>query len=134
MPAPAPHNGSETDEQDLSNPGVFVGSVIADAKGWVEAQKKYTGLVVSERLGQLTGALLTDIVLAALFGSALLMCSLALGLYLGELLGSTALGLLLLGVAYLLAALIFLGYGKGRMRDRVTLYIINTLRDEDPLS
>lgn len=127
--------GHRREHKDGAPPelGAFVDDVAQDVKGWVEAQKEYTLLVVSERVGRLSGSLMLTALIALLLAGALLMCAVALGAYLGELLHSVPLGFLCAGGGYLLIALCVAVFGQRWIKDRITLAIINASRDEDPL-
>ncbi|MEZ4739411.1 MAG: phage holin family protein [Flavobacteriales bacterium] len=116
--------------QDL---GVFLDQVTNDAKGWVQAQKEYTILIASERFGRMSGSLVGMIVLMVFLAGALFMCTAALALYLGQVLGSIPLGFVCVGGLYLLLAGLFHLFGRRKIQDLVTLTIINSSRDEDPI-
>jgi hypothetical protein len=114
--------------------GVFLDHLSQDAKGWVEAQKEYTLLIVSERFGRMSASLLVVFLLALFLSTAVLMSTIALGLYLGELWNSMPLGFLCISGGYLLLALLFVLFGKQPIKDMITLNIINASRDEDTVS
>lgn len=113
--------------------GIFLDQVSNDAKGWVTAQKEYTLLLVSERFGRMSGSLVGMILLMMFLAGALFMCTAALALYLGHVLHSLPLGFVCVGGLYLVLAGLFHLFGRRKIQDLVTLTVINSSRDEDPI-
>jgi hypothetical protein len=131
-----PHNVDRQGPEDRTPPdlGVFLDHVTEDAKGWLEAQKEYTLLIVSERFGRMSASLAVVLLMALLVAGALLMSSIALGLYLGEQWNSMPLGFLCVAGLYLVLAVLFFLFGRRAVKDMITLNIINASRDEDTVS
>ena len=116
------------DERDL---GVFMDSMMAEAKGWFEAQKDYYALVASERAAKAASGVLSGVVMIVLLGSVLVFLNIAAGLWLGQMLHNMALGFLIVGGAYLVLFLIFQFIWRGKVKDRFVLRIINALHGKD---
>ncbi|MCB0770961.1 MAG: hypothetical protein KDC00_11230 [Flavobacteriales bacterium] len=130
------HDASRPGPGDRTPPdlGVFLDHVTDDAKGWFEAQKEYTLLIVSERFGRMSAALAVVLLMGLLVAGAVLLGSLALGLYLGDLWNSLPLGILCVAGAYLILAMLFFIFGRRPIKDMIILHIINASRDEDSIS
>lgn len=111
--------------------GLFMDAVVEDGKGWLEAQKAYGILVGSEKLGRLSGTLLVAVVSALFIGAVLVMCSVALAIWLGRMLGDMALGFLTVAGIFLLLTIIFYLIWRHMLRDRITLAIINAAYEKD---
>ncbi|MCB0763274.1 MAG: phage holin family protein [Flavobacteriales bacterium] len=118
-------------DEDNPDLGLFMDAVVDDAKGWTEAQKNYLTLVASERAGKLSGTLLVAVVSALFVAMVLVMCSLALALWLGEVFNSTPLGFLAVGGIYVVLTIIFYQIWRHILRDRITLSIINAAYEKD---
>lgn len=120
---------------DGSTPGPDIGSYLddltGDARAWYEAQKAYTKLEVSERIGKLSGMLAFGIVMGMLAATVLVMWFVALAIWLGHLLGHMALGFLVSGGIFLVCAGIFYLLWRNGLKDKVTLAVINAMYDED---
>lgn len=125
------HKGDTTGERPDADLGVLLDDVVADAKGWLEARKEVMILEAGERVGRVSGAMVSNLILAALLGTALLMASLALGFWSGKLLGDMGYGFLLVAAFYLLVALLFSLFGSKQIRAIITLHMINATRDEE---
>lgn len=116
-----------------ATPGIddVLGTVLDDSKEWLEAQVAYSKLAVSETLGKLSGALILGFVMALFITGGLLMCSIALALWLGQLMNSLALGFLsTAGIFIVLAAVVYFLFGPA-IRNVITLSIINTIHEKD---
>lgn len=119
---------SGEDNPDL---GLFMDAVVEDGKGWLEAQKQYATLAGSEKLGKLSGTLLVAVVSALFIAAVLVMCSMALAIWLGRLIGDLALGFLSVGGIYLILTIIFYLIWRHMLRDRITLSIVNAAYERD---
>lgn len=122
------HVTGDRPEPDL---GVLLDDVVGDAKGWLETQKEVLILEAGERLGRVSGSIVSNLIVYALVGVALIMASLALGYWLGQLLDNMAYGFLIVAGSYMLAALLFAVFGSKQLRENITLHIINATRDEE---
>lgn len=114
-------------------PGIddVVGTVLDDSKEWLDAHVAYSTLVGSERLGKLSGTLVIGFVMALFIVCGLLMCSVALAIWFGQIMNSPALGFLCTaGILILLAALVYFVLGSA-IRNSITLSIINTIHEKD---
>lgn len=121
----------EMGERPRAEIGALFDAVVLDAKGWLETRKELIVLEVGERLGNLAGALMSKLILLLLVSIGLLMASLALGLWLGQVLDNVVYGFLCVGAIYLLLALIFALFGNKPVRERTMLHIMNAARDEE---
>lgn len=117
--------------EDNPDMGLFMDAVVEDGKGWVEAQKSYATLAGSEKLGKLSGTLLVAVVSTLFVAAILVMCSIALALWLGGVMGNLALGFLSVAGIYLLLTLVFYLIWRHMLRDRITLSIINAAYERD---
>jgi hypothetical protein len=114
-------------ETGRPDPGLFAQAVLEDAKAWFEAQKELATLTASEKAGRLAGMVIVFMVLFFFVSAAFLMASVALAIWFGGLIGSTALGFLTAGGLYLLFGVIFYGLWNMGLRDRLILAIINAV-------
>lgn len=121
----------EIGEEPRAEVGALFDSVVSDVKGWLETRKDLLVLEASERLGRISGALMSNLILVMLGGFALLMASLALGIWLGQQLNNNVYGFLLVAGIYLLLFLLFALFGSRTVRDRTTLHMINASRDDE---
>lgn len=111
--------------------GLFMDAVVEDGKGWLEAQKNYGILLGSETAGKLSGTLLVAVVSALFIAAVLVMCSMALAIWLGRVLGDLALGFLSVAGIYLLLTVVFYFIWRHMLRDRITLALINAAYEKD---
>lgn len=118
-------------DEDNPDLGLFMDAVVEDGKGWIDAQKAYGILLGSEKLGKLSGTLLVAVVSAMFIGAVLLMSSVALAIWLGQLLHNMALGFLAVAGIYLLLTVVFYLIWRHMLRDRITLSIINAAYEKD---
>lgn len=126
---PVRRSASEADERpDLNS---LLDAVAEDGKGWVEAQKAYTSLIISERLGRVAGMFTSSIPTILFIAIALITGTIALGLWLGKLLGSLPLGFLSVTGIHILLLLCYLLFGRKLVRDRITLDVINAAHATD---
>lgn len=117
--------------EDNPDLGSFMDAVVEDGQGWLEAQKQYAMLAGSEKLGKLSGTLLVAVVSALFIAAVLAMCSIALAIWLGRLMGDLALGFLAVGGLYLLLTIVFYMIWRHMLRDRITLSIVNAAYERD---
>ena len=102
-----------------------------DIKGWVRTEKRYMMMHGSEKAGIMMGKTLhTAVVFIACILILLFLC-IGLGFYLGEVLGSRALGFVLVGALYLVLLGIYQLWWSSGARDRFILGRINELTDND---
>ncbi|HQW06848.1 MAG: hypothetical protein IPH05_05150 [Flavobacteriales bacterium] len=128
---PDNHGSKDFENGDPADIGVFLDHVSEDAKGWLQAQREYTLLIVGERLGRMAASLVVVILLVLLSTGVLVMCGIALGLYLGEHWGNWPLGFLGVAGFYVLVGLLFYVFGQKPIKNLVTLTMINASRNED---
>ena len=105
-----------------ATPGIddVLGTVLDDSKEWLDAQVAYSKLAGSETLGKLSGALILGFVMALFITGGLLMCSIALAIWLGQLMNSLVLGFLsTAGIFILLAATVSVSYTPLRAHETV---------------
>ncbi len=116
--------------QDAPDIGVYMQAVSDDAKAWIEAQKAVTKLEVSEHIGKLAAMVMLGAVVAIVGVTVLMLCFVALALWLGRSLNDNALGFLLAGGIFLVAGAAFFLIWRSVLRDKVTLAVINAMHDE----
>ncbi len=118
-------------EEDNPDLGLFMDAVVEDGKGWLDAQKQYAVLTGSEKLGRLSGTLLVAVVSALFIAAVLAMCSIALAIWLGRVIGDLALGFLAVSGLYLVFTIVFYLIWRHMLRDRITLAIVNAAYEKD---
>ncbi len=123
--------GYDAGERPDADLGVLFEDAVGDAKGWLESQKELIILEAGERLGRISGSIVSNLLLAVLVVISMIMASLAAGFWLGNMLGNMAYGFLIVAAFYLLVALLFSIFGSKQVRDSITLHIINASRDEE---
>lgn len=116
-------------DEDGPDIGLYMQAVTDDAKAWFEAQKAVTVLEVSEKVGKLSSMLLLVVVLGLITTTALVLWFIALAIWLGDLLGDTALGFLAAGGLFLLLGALFYLIWRSVLREKVTLVVINAMHD-----
>jgi hypothetical protein len=118
-------------DEDGPDIGLYMQAVTDDAKAWFEAQKAVTVLEVGEKVGKLSSMLLLVLVLGLITATALVLWFIALAIWLGDVLGDTAVGFLVAGGLFLLLGAVFYFVWRGLLRDKVTLAVINAMHDAD---
>ena len=111
--------------------GLYLKALTDEAKAWFEAQKQVSKLEASEQIGNLAGRLLVSVILCLLVATVLMLWLVALGFWLGQLLGNTALGFLAAGGLFLIVGGIFYLVWRTVLRDKVTLAVINAIHAKD---
>jgi len=111
--------------------GLLIDALLEDAKGYFEAQRDLVGLQASEKAGRAVAMLVLALVVAVLLGGVLVMFSVALALWLGQLLGGIALGFLVTGGVHLLLTGLFYLLWRTALRERVILAIIHAAYGKD---
>ena len=109
----------------------FMDGFAHDIKGWVRAEKRYLMMHGSEKAGTMMGKTLHLTVVFIAFILILLFLCIGLGFYLGDVVGSRALGFVLVGGFYLVLLGIYQLWWSNGGRDRFILGRINELNDED---
>lgn len=98
---------------------------------YVQLKYKLLKLNATERVAKLIAILSHGIILILLFFFTILFLFLALGFFLGDCLGSIALGFLIVGGIYLGLLAVFL-LGRHKIREKIINVMINALwADED---
>lgn len=110
--------------------GLLVEALVEDAKGYFEAQRDLIGFNSAEKGGRIAAILLLVLVVAVLLGGVLVMLSIAIALWLAEIIGSLPLGFLAMGGVHLLLAGIFYVLWRSVLRERIILSIINAVHGE----
>jgi hypothetical protein len=111
--------------------GLLIEALIDDLKGYLEAQQRLVTLQASEKAGRLVAILLLALVVTVLVGGVLVMLSVALALWLGEVFGDIALGFLATGGIHLLLTLLFYLLWKSALRERIILAVVNAVHETD---
>ncbi len=110
--------------------GLLIEALVDDAKGYFEAQRELIGFNSAEKGGRIAAVVLLVLVVAVLLGGVLVMFSIALALWLSEVMGSLPLGFLAMGGVHLLLAVVFYVLWRAVLRERITLAIINAVHGE----
>lgn len=101
-----------------------------DISVYVRLKIRLLKLTAIERTARVFSVLSHGIILLLLVFFTVLFLFAALGFYLGELLGSTALGFLIIGGLYLLLTLLLVGCRNG-IRIRLMNILINAITDDE---
>lgn len=116
---------------DAPELGLLIEGLVDDARGYFETQRELMTLSASEKGGRLVAYLMLVIVAVVLLAGVLVMLSLSMGLWLGDILGSLPLGFLAMaGVHAVLVALFYLLW-RTVLRDKIILTIINAAHGKD---
>lgn len=118
---------SATDFEGMDD---FLDSALKDAHGYFDAQKEYLALDIQEKAGRAAGSLFTVVVASISALLFILFASVALAWWLGELWGRMGLGFIAVGGLYLLVFVVVHFVAREAIRDRLTLGVINSFRDE----
>jgi hypothetical protein len=110
--------------------GLLLEALVEDAKGYFEAQRDLIGFNSAEKGGRIVAILLLVLVVAVLLGGVLVMLSIAMALWLSEVIGSLPLGFLATGGVHLLLAGLFYLLWRAVLRERIILAIINAVHGE----
>lgn len=122
------HPIDPADHKDL---GQYFDSLAAEAKIYFATEKEGLTLFVYEKLGKAAGGLIGLVISAIAILFFVIFASVALALYFGTLVGSSALGFLLVGGIYLLIFVIVHFIARQSIRDSTTLNVINSFYDEN---
>ncbi|MEO8068336.1 MAG: phage holin family protein [Flavobacteriales bacterium] len=131
------HNSAHAPSRPLTDEGgaldfsTFVDGFAQDVQGFVRAEKRYILMQASEKAGGLMGKTVGMVVPFLACIMALLFLCIGLGFYLGEVVGSRALGFVMVGGLYLILLGIFQLWWNSGGRDRFILGRINELNDDD---
>ena len=110
--------------------GLLIEALVEDAKGYFEAQRDLIGFNSAEKGGRIVAILLMVLVVAVLLGGVLVMLSIAMALWLSEVIGSLPLGFLAMGGVHLLLAGLFYLLWRTVLRERIILAIINAVHGD----
>lgn len=119
---------AQGEELDFSN---FMDGLVVDVKGYVHAEKEHLTLHVTEKAARLVSQSIRQLTVVTLSGAALLFLSLALALYLSELLASIPLGFVIVAGAYLILLGAYQLWWSQGGRERSLLDHINDLNSDD---
>ena len=111
--------------------GLVLEALLEDAKGYLEAQRDLAGLRASEHGGRAVAMLVLGLVVCTLVGGVLVMLSVALAMWLGELLDDLKLGFLAMGGIHLVLMGLFYLLWKSVLREKIIVAIINAAHAED---
>lgn len=114
-----------------TDPGIFFGSFADDAKSYFEAQKEFYALTFSQQVGKLVGGLISNLLAAVLLSATLLFSSIALAIWLGTLVDSSALGFLIVAGIYLVFFLLFRVLWIAGLKNKLMISIINSIHITD---
>ncbi len=101
-----------------------------DISTYLQLKYKLLKLNATERVAKLIAILSQGIILILLFFFTILFLFLALGFFLGDCLGSTALGFLIVGGIYLGLVVAFL-LGRHKVQEKIVNIMINALWAEE---
>lgn len=110
--------------------GLLIEALVEDAKGYFEAQRDLIGFNSAEKGGRIVAILLLVLVVAVLLGGVLVMLSIAMALWLSDVIGSLPLGFLAMGGVHLLLAGIFYLLWRTVLRERIIVAIINAVHGD----
>lgn len=123
---PSPSGTAEGAPLDF---GSFTTGLLKNVGDYVDVQKRYLQLTATERISVMLAGALNGVVLAVCMGTLLLFMNVALAFYLGDEMGSRALGFLLVGSIYLVLFLCFTLWWRSAGRER---FILARMKDMNP--
>lgn len=124
-------NGAATpDPYEIADIGDFLASASTSAKAYLEAEREFLLLTGYQQVAKLLGNLLITLLAGLMITGALLFSSIALAIWLGTLVASTALGFVIVGGIYLVAFLAFWFIWRVGMKQQFALGIINSFYDD----
>jgi len=109
--------------------GELLEAALHDGKAYFHARQEQVKLDVYGKTGAVAGNLLVLLISAVASTLFLVFASLALAVWLGTVMGGLALGLTIVGGAYLLVFLLVFFLARNRIQESVQLHVINLLRD-----
>ncbi len=121
----------DTTEGGRHDFSTYLRDFAADAKGFVVAQQRLTLMHITEKASSLMGKVVSGMVMYTALGMVLLFLNLALAMYLGEQMGSAALGFAAVAGIYLLLFGLFRFWWSQGGRDRFILDRINEMNSDD---
>ncbi len=121
-------NAEQGPDLDFSE---FMDGLVVDVKAYVRAERDHFTLHATEKAAVLMGHALRQVVLFILLGTVLVFLSIALALYLGDLLASRPLGFVIVaGIYVVLLGAFQLWWSQGGS-DRFVLDRINDLNSDE---
>lgn len=111
--------------------GTFTTGLVKNVGDYVDVQKRYLQLTVTERISVMLAGSVNAMVLAVCMGTLLLFMNVALAFYLGDEMGSRALGFLLVGGIYLVLFLAFTLWWRSTGRERFILARMKEMNPDD---
>lgn len=109
--------------------GTFMKSMVDETKSYMGAQRDYYTLLAADRTARVAGGMVSYVVMAVLVVTVLVFLSIAGALWLGQLMGSMALGFLVMGSFYGLILIVLGVVWKGGLKHRFTLNLLNSMYD-----
>lgn len=110
--------------------GEFLDSAISEGKAYFDAQRDFMELQAYEQVGKAAGGMFSALLSALMILMFLLFASVALALGLGTMMGSLALGFLVVGAIYLLAFVVIHFIVRTSIRDSLMLNVVNSFYDD----
>ncbi len=121
----------DTDENGELDFSTFMNTFADDVKGYVDAQKRYLTMHVTDKASTLLAKTVQQLVLFVMLGVALLFLNIALALYLGDLLHSRPIGFVLVSGFYLILLALFFLWWNGGAKERFVLGRINDFSNDN---
>lgn len=122
-----PTNG--TDEGGTLDFSTYSSGLVKSLSNYASLQKRYLQLTITERVSLMLAGTVNGVVMAVCMGTMLLFMNVALAFYLGDVLGSRALGFLVVGGVYLLLFGGFTLWWNSTGRER---FILARMKDMNP--
>lgn len=113
------------------DPAEFLRDMADAGLGYVRAEREHVKILVGERGGRIAGGAVLLLVVILLLAGLVLMVSVAWGLWLGQRLQDPVVGFLLAGATYLALVGLFYLVWRTVLRDRITLFLLNTIHGEE---
>ncbi len=123
-----PPSSDPAEHEDL---GQYFDSLAAEAKTYFAKEKEGLTLFIYEKIGKAVGGLVGLIISAMAVLFFIIFASIALSLYIGTLVKSSALGFLIVGGLYLLIFVIVHFIARQAIRESTMLNVINSFYDEN---
>lgn len=112
----------DTDYQDIKKE-----SLATEIKAYIEARVQLLTLSIAEKISLIVAHSLQKMLGLILMGTAIYFIFLALGFYLGELLGSNSLGFGIVSLPFLILGLIFINRKSKKLTEKIQADIISKM-------
>ena len=107
-----------------------IAALAEESKKWLALRARYAKFSAVDKIVRITSALVLTLVIALLTMLALIYLSFAAAYELGDMLGSCALGFLLVGAVYIIVLLVILIKRRAWIERPLVSFLVDVLTDE----